>query len=169
MNRILLHAAVLLISATLSDGSAAERPNVVVLLSDDLGYQDIGCYGGPVKTPTLDKLADKGTRFTDFYSGCAVCSPSRATLLTGRHHIRTGVYSWIFDPSQRSHLLEREITLAEILKDAGYATAHIGKWHLGLPTNERAKPTPKSHGTRRTSSATAGLSERSRTIPARSS
>jgi arylsulfatase A len=146
MNRILLHAAVLLISATLSDGSAAERPNVVVLLSDDLGYQDIGCYGGPVKTPTLDKLADKGTRFTDFYSGCAVCSPSRATLLTGRHHIRTGVYSWIFDPSQRSHLLEREITLAEILKDAGYATAHIGKWHLGLPTNERAKPTPKSHG-----------------------
>ncbi len=61
------------------------RPNVVVLLADDLGYKDIGCYGGPVKTPALDSLAAKGVRFTDFYSGCAVCSPSRATLLTGRH------------------------------------------------------------------------------------
>jgi len=127
-------------------GSAEQRPNVVVLLADDLGYQDIGCYGGPVKTPTLDSLAAKGTRFADFYSGCAVCSPSRATLLTGRHHIRTGVYNWIHDASQNSHLLEREITLAEILKDAGYETAHVGKWHLGLPTQNRDKPTPKEHG-----------------------
>lgn len=127
-------------------GSAEQRPNVVILLADDLGYQDIGCYGGPVKTPTLDSLAAKGTRFTDFYSGCAVCSPSRATLLTGRHHIRTGVYSWIHDASQNSHLLEREITLAELLKGAGYETAHVGKWHLGLPTQNRDKPTPKAHG-----------------------
>ena len=73
------------------------RPNVVVLLADDLGYQDIGCYGGPVKTPALNRLVAKGVRFTDFYSGCAVCSPSRATLLTGRNHIRAGVYSWISD------------------------------------------------------------------------
>lgn len=125
---------------------AAKRPNVVMLLADDLGYQDIGCYGGPVKTPTLDKLAAGGTRFSDFYSGCAVCSPSRATLLTGRHHIRTGVYSWIHDASQRSHLLEREITLAEILKGEGYATAHVGKWHLGLPTKAFKKPVPSDHG-----------------------
>lgn len=125
---------------------AAERPNVVVLLADDLGYQDIGCYGGPVKTPALDGLAAKGTRFSDFYSGCAVCSPSRATLLTGRHHIRAGVYSWINDGSQKSHLLRRETTLAEILKEAGYATAHVGKWHLGLPTQGRDKPTPSDHG-----------------------
>ncbi|QDU96378.1 sulfatase family protein [Lignipirellula cremea] len=124
----------------------ASRPNIVMLLADDLGYQDIGCYDGPVKTPSLDGLAAKGTRFTDFYSGCAVCSPSRAVVLTGRHHIRTGVYSWINDGSQNSHLLEREITLAEILKKAGYATAHVGKWHLGLPTKERNKPTPKEHG-----------------------
>ena len=109
----------------------AKHPNVVVLLADDLGYQDIGCYGGPVKTPALDQLAAGGARFTDFYSGCAVCSPSRATLLTGRHHIRTGVYSWIHDASQNSHLLEREVTIAEHLKAAGYATAHVGKWHLG--------------------------------------
>ena len=87
-----------------------------MLLADDLGWQDIGCYGGPVKTPALDKLAVGGTRFSNFYSGCAVCSPSRAVLLTGRHHIRAGVYSWIHDASQNSHLLERETTLAEVLK-----------------------------------------------------
>ena len=123
-----------------------KHPNIVVLLADDLGYRDIGCYGGPVKTPALDGLAAKGVRFTDFYSGCAVCSPSRATLLTGRHHIRTGVYSWISDHHQNSHLAEREVTLVEVLQSHGYATAHFGKWHLGLPTRERNKPTPKQHG-----------------------
>ncbi len=125
---------------------AASQPNVVMLLADDLGYQDVGCYAGPVKTPAIDSLASGGVRFTDFYSGCAVCSPSRATLLTGRHHIRAGVYSWINDASQNSHLLEREVTLAEVLKRAGYSTAHVGKWHLGLPTGDRHKPTPDKHG-----------------------
>jgi len=141
--KILIGAACLVLLAAIRTQAA---PNVVMLLSDDLGYQDIGCYGGPVKTPALDGLAAKGVRFTDFYSGCAVCSPSRATLLTGRHHIRTGVYSWIFNATQRSHLLERETTLAEVLKGAGYSTAHIGKWHLGMPTPQRAKPTPDAHG-----------------------
>ena len=126
--------------------SAQTKPNVVILLADDLGYEDVGCYGGPVKTPAIDQLAKDGVRFTDFYSGCAVCSPSRATLLTGRHHIRTGVYSWIHDEGQNSHLLLRERTIAEILKDRGYSTAHIGKWHLGLPTKNRSKPTPSHHG-----------------------
>jgi arylsulfatase A len=124
----------------------AAKPNVVMLLADDLGFKDIGCYDGPVKTPTLDKLAAGGTRFSDFYSGCAVCSPSRAVLMTGRHHIRAGVYSWIHDASQNSHLLKREVTLPEVLRKAGYATAHVGKWHLGLPTTERKKPTPDQHG-----------------------
>lgn len=126
--------------------SGIERPNIVVILADDLGFQDIGCYGGPVKTPALDRLAAKGVRFTDFYSGCAVCSPSRATLLTGRNHIRAGVYSWISDRDQNSHLAEQELTLPEILKSHGYATAHFGKWHLGLPTSQRNKPTPSQHG-----------------------
>ena len=126
--------------------SAQTQPNVVILLADDLGYKDVGCYGGPVKTPAIDQLAKNGVRFTDFYSGCAVCSPSRATLLTGRHHIRTGVYSWIHDEGQNSHLLLSERTIAEILKDRGYSTAHIGKWHLGLPTKNRSKPTPGHHG-----------------------
>lgn len=132
--------------STVVGSLAAPRPNVVMLLADDLGFRDVGCYDGPVKTPTIDSLAQGGTRFSDFYSGCAVCSPSRATLLTGRHHIRAGVYSWIHDPSQKSHLLEREVTMAEILKQAGYATAHVGKWHLGLTTPERDKPTPANHG-----------------------
>lgn len=136
---------VLLLALCLGSGVLAQ-PNVVILLADDLGYRDIGCYDGPVKTPTLDRLATGATRFSDFYSGCAVCSPSRATLMTGRHHIRAGVYSWIHDPSQRSHLLEREVTLPEILKKAGYATAHVGKWHLGLPTAKYNKPTPDRHG-----------------------
>ncbi|MDF1849969.1 MAG: sulfatase-like hydrolase/transferase [Verrucomicrobiales bacterium] len=125
---------------------AEERPNVVILLADDLGYRDIGVYDGPVKTPHLDALAARGTRFQQFYSGCAVCSPSRAVLLTGRHHIRTGVYSWIFDATQKSHLRTGETTLAEILKGAGYDTAHVGKWHLGVPTEKRDKPTPEDHG-----------------------
>ena len=125
---------------------AENHPNVVILLADDLGYQDVGCYGGPVKTPAIDQLAKNGVRFTDFYSGSAVCSPSRATLLTGRHHIRTGVYSWISDDVQNAHLLLREQTIAEILKNQGYSTAHFGKWHLGLPTKNRVKPTPCQHG-----------------------
>ena len=125
---------------------AADQPNVVMFLADDLGFKDVGCYDGPVKTPAIDSLAAGGVRFTDFYSGCAVCSPSRATLLTGRHHIRAGVYSWIHDESQNSHLLLRETTLAEVLKSAGYSTAHVGKWHLGLPTKDRDKPTPDQHG-----------------------
>lgn len=138
---------VLLISSFLTiSGLFAARPNVVMLLADDLGWQDLGCYGGPVNTPTLDALAQQGTRFTQFYSGAAVCSPSRATLLTGRHHIRAGIYSWVHDETQRSHLLEREITLAEVLKEAGYATAHIGKWHLGLSMPHRKKPSPADHG-----------------------
>ncbi len=136
----------LMVFLSAASAASAARPNVVMLLADDLGYQDIGCYDGPVKTPALDRLAADGARFTHFYSGCAVCSPSRATLLTGRHHIRAGVYSWIHDASQESHLLERETTLAEILKSVGYHTAHIGKWHLGLPTGKRKKPTPDKHG-----------------------
>ena len=126
--------------------TAPAAPNVIMLLADDLGWKDLSCYGGPVNTPALDELAQNGVRFTDFYSGSAVCSPSRATLMTGRHHIRTGVYSWIFDPEQRSHLLEREVTLAEVLKQAGYDTAHFGKWHLGLPYGKYKKPTPDVHG-----------------------
>jgi arylsulfatase A len=124
-----------------------KRPNVVVLLADDLGWKDIGCYGGPVKTPALDELAANGVRFTDFYAGAAVCGPSRAVLLTGRHHARAGIYgNVIFDSIQKPHLLQREVTLPEVLKKHGYGTAHFGKWHLGMPTRDVKKPTPAEHG-----------------------
>ena len=128
-------------------GSAERPPNVVVLLADDLGWKDIGCYGGPVQTPALDKLASEGTRFTHFYSGAAVCSPSRAVLLTGRNNLRASIYSWINDQDQRSHLPVNETTLAEVLKSNGFDTAHFGKWHLGMPTAlQPDKPTPSEHG-----------------------
>ncbi len=128
-------------------GFAKDKPpNVVTLYVDDLGYRDIGCYGGPVKTPVLDKLAAGGVRFTDFHSGAPTCSPSRATLLTGRNHHRTGVYSVLDERFHRMHLLESETTIAEVLKDNGYATAHFGKWHLGMPVQNRDNPTPADHG-----------------------
>jgi arylsulfatase A len=128
------------------EAGKSKPPNVVFLLADDLGWKDIGCYGGPVKTPALDTLAAKGMRFTDFHSGAAVCSTSRATILTGRHHIRAGLYSWIMNHIQHSHLLEREITLAEMLKAHGYTTAHMGKWHLGTSSGKLKKPTLNDHG-----------------------
>ncbi len=135
--------------------NAADRPNVVFLLADDLGSRDIGCYGGPVKTPTLDRLAAGGARFTDFHAASSICTPSRASILTGRNNLRAGLYFVINEngmppelnfPVHNAHLLEREVTLAEILKDEGYATAHFGKWHLGVTSNGRVKPPPDKHG-----------------------
>ena len=126
--------------------AAAKAPNVVLLLADDLGSKDIGCYGGPVKTPALDKLAANGVRFTDFYSGAPVCSTARATLLTGRHHLRTGIYTVIQDHMHHMHLLKNEVTVAEILKGNGYETVHLGKWHVGTPFRGWKKPWIDEHG-----------------------
>ena len=123
-----------------------KQPNVVILLADDLGSKDLGCYGGPVKTPVLDGLAARGVRFTDFHAGAAICSPSRATLLTGRQHLRTGIYGVLQDHMHDMHLLEREVTIAEVLKEAGYGTAHFGKWHVGMTSGKRKKPSLQDHG-----------------------
>lgn len=144
MKTILTFLCSLLLTAFAS--AAGQHPNVVTLLVDDLGYRDLGCYGGPAKTPVLDGLAAGGVRFTDFHSGAPVCSPSRATFLTGRNHIRAGVYSVLSEQRHRMHLLRSETTLAEVLKNQGYATAHFGKWHLGMPVNGRDNPTPAEHG-----------------------
>lgn len=123
-----------------------KRPNVIVLLADDLGLRDIGSYGGPVNTPALDSLAAGGVRFLNFYAGASVCSPSRATLLTGRQHLRTGVYTVVQDHVHEMHLLEREVTIAEVLKKNGYQTVHLGKWHVGAPFRGKKKPSLDDHG-----------------------
>jgi arylsulfatase A len=119
---------------------AAERPpNVVVMFADDLGYADLGCYGGrDVSTPHLDRMATEGVRFTDFYVAQAVCSASRTALLTGCYPQRLGIEGALM-PDSRHGLAAAETTLAEVLRDRGYATAIFGKWHLGhwpqfLPT-----------------------------------
>ncbi len=123
-----------------------KQPNVVILLADDLGSKDLGCYGGPVKTPVLDSLAARGVKFTDFHAGAAVCSPSRATLITGRQNLRTGIYGVLQDHWHNMHLLEREVTIAEVLQQAGYGTAHFGKWHIGMTSGKRKKPSIREHG-----------------------
>ncbi|XP_068048090.1 arylsulfatase A isoform X3 [Anomalospiza imberbis] len=116
--------------------AAAARPNFVLVLADDLGFGDLGSYGHPSSaTPHLDRLAARGLRFTDFYSSAAVCSPSRAALLTGRLPVRSGIYPGVFGPGSRGGLPLAEVTLAELLKAQGYATAMVGKWHLGYGNN----------------------------------
>ena len=118
-------------------------PNIVIITADDLGYGDLGSYGHPnIRTPHLDRMADEGQRWTSFYSQAPVCSPSRAALLTGRVHLRSGMYGrqqGVFFPDSRAGLPAEEITVAEALRDAGYVTGIVGKWHLGhlpeyLPT-----------------------------------
>ncbi|MFA7691478.1 MAG: sulfatase [Candidatus Hydrogenedentales bacterium] len=125
---------------SLGAGAASERPpNTVLVFADDLGYGDLSCYGAPqISTPNLDRMAEEGLRFTDFYSCASICSPARAGLLTGRYPIRLGI-NRVFFPQSADGLDSTEITVASLLKKQGYATACIGKWHLGhlpqyLPT-----------------------------------
>jgi arylsulfatase A len=114
---------------------AADKPNIVILFADDLGYGDLGCYGHPtIRTPNLDRMAAEGLRFTDFYSAAEVCTPSRAALLTGRYPIRSGMcgHRRVLFPNSKGGLPAGEVTLAEALRPQGYASCQIGKWHLGI-------------------------------------
>ena len=110
----------------------SRKPNIVVILCDDLGYGDLGCYGSKIPTPNLDRMAGEGVRFTNFTSADPVCSPSRASLLTGRYPTRVGVPR-VFFPQDRDGLSLDESTLADLLKAQNYKTMCIGKWHLGRP------------------------------------
>ncbi|MBL7111760.1 MAG: sulfatase [Bacteroidales bacterium] len=109
-------------------------PNIIIILADDLGYSDLSCYGSEkINTPNLDKMASDGMAFTNFWTTCNVCSPSRASLLTGRYPQRCGVPFALGGVYSDLGLQDDEITIAELLKDKGYSTAAIGKWHLGIP------------------------------------
>ncbi len=154
-----LLVAMLIVPATpglqAADAAAqASRPNIVVILCDDLGYGDLGCYGhSHIRTPHLDELAAGGIRFTDCYSAAPVCSPSRVGLLTGRSPNRAGVYDWIpaasrprADAREQVHMRREEVTVAKLLQQAGYATCMSGKWHCNGRFNSPAQPQPGDHG-----------------------
>ncbi|XP_072031079.1 arylsulfatase A-like [Amphiura filiformis] len=131
-----------LFNALLVAGRRQGAPNVIILLADDLGYGDLSSYGHPSSyTPILDRMAAKGLKFTDFYTASPICSPARASILTGRQPPRTGVYPGVLHPDSYGGLPLSEITIAEMLKPAGYSTSYVGKWHLGVGKDNRFMPT----------------------------
>ncbi|MCF8346618.1 MAG: sulfatase [Bacteroidales bacterium] len=143
--RLILTGAGILIltgisSCALKETAETDKPNFIIIFTDDQGYGDLGCYGSPnIATPHIDKFAGEGMRFTSFYAA-PYCGPSRAQLMTGSYPARTG-HAQNTSPSSTNGLDPEEITIAEILKENGYATMCIGKWHLGhapdyLPTNQ---------------------------------
>jgi arylsulfatase len=131
-----------LLSCTGYCACSQENPNVVIIYMDDMGYSDIGCYGQKKwQTPHIDKLSDEGIRFTDAYSASPVSSPSRAGLLTGRYPVRMGIQG-VFYPDSYTGIPQDELLLPELLKQEGYATGMVGKWHLG----SREAFLPLQHG-----------------------
>ena len=133
--------------------SEVERPNIVFIMADDLGWSDLGCYGSDLhETPNLDRLAQESVVFSDAYAASPVCSPTRASIMAGKHPARLHMTIWresatrrgsrkLLQPVALDALPLEHDSLAEILRDAGYYTAHIGKWHLG-----DAEAYPQAHG-----------------------
>lgn len=128
--------------------AAAEKPNLVFILVDDLGYGDLGCYGQKlIKTPRLDQMAAEGVRFTDFYAGNTVCAPSRSVLMTGQHMGHTHVRGNASGPDMsKQSLRDKDITVAEVLQSAGYATGLCGKWGLGDDATGGRQGLPANQG-----------------------
>src|ERR1044071_2034793 len=150
----------LLFGLVILNANAAERPNIVVILVDDMGFSDLGCYGGEINTPNINKLADGGVRFTQFHN-TARCCPTRTALLTGLYPHQAGVGHMVEEhrdangnvlPGYSGRLNDRCVTIAEALKRAGYFTAMTGKWHVG----QNHGVTPWGRGFDRTLSAPAG-------------
>src|SRR5947199_7654812 len=132
-NQFVLALAAAVFWASFAASFAADRPNILIILADDLGYSDLGCYGGEIRTPNLDALAAGGLRYTQFYN-CTRCCPSRASLLTGLYPHQAGIGGMTNDQGQRGYrgfLQPNGVTIAQVLKTAGYRTAMVGKWHVG--------------------------------------
>ena len=133
MRRLVLWACLAALVAESAAAQPAARPNIILIVADDLGYGDLGSYGQTIiQTPNLDRLAAEGLRFTQFYAGSTVCAPSRSVLMTGRHTGHTRVRGNAGAGNYASQTLTSgDTTVARVLKDAGYTTALIGKWGLG--------------------------------------
>jgi uncharacterized sulfatase len=136
LKRLLLVFAVSLYASTAfstqAKAEAKSKPNIIFVMADDLGYGDLGCYGQKlIKTPNLDRMAKEGIRFTQFYAGCTVCAPSRSVLMTGQHMGHTHVRGNAGGEMSIQTLRDEDVTVAEVLKKAGYATGLCGKWGLG--------------------------------------
>src|SRR4051812_6369178 len=143
MRRVLICLLLSLPAASPAWAAQAKKPNVVLIMTDDMGYADLGCYGSKdIRTPNLGRLAKEGTRLTDFYSNGPVCTPTRAALMTGRWQQRVGLEWAIFPGQKEPGLPAAETCVAKMLKDAGYRTAIFGKWHLGY----RKEYSPPAHG-----------------------
>lgn len=139
-------ALVLIASLILTSVSQAGSPNIVVVLADDLGFGDLACYGSQrIKSPNIDQFAAQGLKLTSCYSAHPNCSPARTGLMTGRTPFRVGIYNWIpmFSPM---HVRRSEVTIATLLRNAGYDTCHVGKWHLNGDFNLPSQPQPSDHG-----------------------
>ncbi len=123
--------------------ASAAKPNFIIIFTDDQGYQDLGCFGSPnIKTPNIDKMAEEGRKFTSFMVASPVCSPSRAALLTGSYPKRVSMHRGVLFPVSDYGLNPEEYTIADHFKSLGYATAAIGKWHLG----HHPETLPRAHG-----------------------
>jgi arylsulfatase A-like enzyme len=146
LRRHLRRCLLLVLALHAGAASFADQPNILLIYVDDLGFGDLGSYGHPsIKTPNIDALARDGMMFTNYYAPSALCSPSRAAVLTGRTPYRTGIKSWIPENSG-VYLKDEEITLAEVLKAEGYATALVGKWHLNSDLGSDDEPQPTDQG-----------------------
>lgn len=157
MNSLLL--ASLLVTPSAADETEAQPPNIVFFLVDDLGAHDIGAFGSSFyKTPNVDRLAASGMKFTQAYAACPVCSPTRASIMTGRHPVRVDITDWIPGATRtqkqgaklqhvhdRDELALEEVTIAELFKDAGYRTFFAGKWHLGPGPGDRMYKGGQTH------------------------
>ncbi|MEO0414009.1 MAG: sulfatase-like hydrolase/transferase, partial [Verrucomicrobiota bacterium] len=121
--------SILLVSSWICS-AVAEKPNVIIIYTDDQGSADAGCYGSKIETPHIDRLAREGVRFTQMLAPSAICSASRAGLLTGKFPAAAGVPSNVSSSQGKSGMPASELTIAELFQSHGYATGHIGKWHL---------------------------------------